>query len=176
MIFLFGLITFAVLTLVLLYWAYRAGSGVAVDAQDIEKLLRPIDLELVQNLLDSEQERYIRTKLSAYQFFRYKLKQFSTANEYISRASHNAGIFVALGKYASQSSDARTASAGQSLFEAAIRLRVLALMARLNLALKLIFPNSSLGKFMQSYARTREQIAELSTVRSLSTPGGIPGS
>jgi hypothetical protein len=176
MIFLVGFIAFAVLTLVLLYWTYRAGSGLTVENQDVEKLLRPIDLQLVQNLLDPEQERYIRARLTAYQFFRYKLKQFTTANEYISRASHNAAIFVALGRYASQSSDARTASAGQALFEAAVRLRILALMARTNLALKLIFPSSSLGKFMQSYARTREQIAELSTVRSLSTPGGIPSS
>ena len=176
MIFFAGFVTFAILTLVLLYWTYRAGSGLTVETQDIEKLLRPIDLELVQNLLDPEQERYIRANLTAYQFFRYKLKQFMTAGEYISRASHNAAIFVALGRYASQSSDARTASAGQSLFEAAIRLRILAVMARINLALKLIFPGSSLGKFMQSYARTREQIAELSIVRSLSAPGGIPGS
>jgi len=173
MIFLIAFIAFAVLTLATLYWTYRAGSDLAIGSEDFENLLRPIDLELVQNLLDPEQERYIRAKLTAYQFIRYKLKQFTTANEYISRASHNAAVFVALGKYASQSSDARTASAGQALFEAAIRLRILALLARVNLALKLLFPRFSIGQFIKSYSSTRTRVAHLGTLSPIVGSGQV---
>jgi hypothetical protein len=171
MILLFGFIAFAAVTIVFLYWTYRAGSSLAVDSKNLEKQLRPIDLELVQNLLDPQQERYIRAKVTRYQFVRYKLKQFTTANEYISRAAHNAAVFVALGKHASHSSDASTAAAGQALFEAAIRLRIFTLLARANLALKLIFPRCSIGSFIESYASTRARVAHFSAT-ALALEGG----
>jgi hypothetical protein len=159
MVFFVLLIALAALTLTLTRGIYWGKNHLLINCDDIEKSLQPINLDLLQNLLDPEQENYIRMRLSSSQFFRYKLKQFRTANEYLSRASHNAAIFVALGRQASSSSDPATSVRGKALFETAVRLRVLALLARINLTMKLVFPQFSIGDFIETYDRTRARVS-----------------
>ena len=161
------LVAFGALTLALTYWVYGADKPLEADPDNIHKSLYPVDLDLLQNLLDPEQERYIRGRLTPSQFFRFKIKQFKTANEYISRASHNSAVFAAIGRYASNSSDADTAAVGQAILEAAIRLRILVLVARVNLTLKLISPDCSIGRFIDGYANARTRVAHFRTPRSI---------
>jgi len=162
MVILIVFIVFAVLTLVLVFATYRA-SRKASCLNQLEQLVQPVDLEVLENLLDPIQEQYLKRSLGFFQFSKYKAMRVWAANQYLRRASRNAGILLNIGRIAAQSPDAEIAAAGMKLAKAAFRLRLYSLLARLALVLQMVLPNSmkSLHSFVDDYDQVRKQVVHL---------------
>jgi hypothetical protein len=162
MVILIVFIVFAVLTLVLVFWTYRA-SLKASCLNELEQLAQPVDLEVLENLLDPIQEQYLKLSLGFFQFCQYKAMRVWAADQYIRRVSRNAGILMNIGRIAARSSDAEIAAAGMKLARAAFRLRLYSLQARFALVVQMAWPNPmrALRSFVDDYNQVRQQVVRL---------------
>src|SRR5215467_2346300 len=105
----------AVALLAILWFAVRGRSAAVTDLSDIERLTKPVDLEAFRNLVDPEEEEYLRSNLSAADFRSVQRERLLAAVDYMTGVSRNAAVLLRLGELARRSSDAEVAVAGQDL-------------------------------------------------------------
>jgi hypothetical protein len=94
--------------------------------------------------------------------------RFRVASRYIACISRNAALFHGIGRSAAKSTSADIALAGRELAEAALRVRLLSLPARLSLAVQIIFPRpfGTLSLLMRYYRRINAGVSHLSDLES----------
>lgn len=163
------LVAFGLLTLLLAFWAFRGGARIT-NLAELERHADPVDLRLLANLVDPAQERFLKSRLSRRQFFQFKVMRFRASNRYIACISHNAALLRSLGRSAARSPALEIAVAGRELAEAALRVRLYALLARLALAVQIVFPSpfKSLTLLMRDYGTIRSRVTRLSTLEASS--------
>lgn len=163
------LVAFAVLTLLLAFWAFQGGPK-ARGLANLEQQAVPIDLRLLMNLVDPVQEQFLRARLSKWQFFQFKVMRFRAASRYIACISRNAALFLSIGRSAAKSSSTTIALAGRQLAEAALRVRLFAPLARLSLAVQILIPRpfGALRLLMRDYRRIKAGVSYLSDLESSS--------
>lgn len=163
------LVAFAILTLLLAFWAFQGGPKIR-NLADLEQQAVPIDLRLLMNLVDPVQEEFLRDRLSKRQFFQFKVMRFRVASRYIACISRNAPLFLSIGRAAAKSSSADIALAGRQVAEAALRVRLFAPLARLSLAVQILFPRplGALSLLMRDYRRIKLGVLHLSDLESSS--------
>lgn len=156
---------FGVLVLLATLWVFRSGKR-APDLAELEKHIQPVDLEIFTNLLEPEQETYLKQKLSRKEFRRYKRMRFLAAHRYISRAATNAGILITVGRRAARSPDTGIAVAGRELAEAALRMRLYSVLAEVMLCLQLVLPRPprTFASFIRDYDRMKNRLVRLSSL------------
>jgi len=156
------LVACGVVASVAVLWAFRSGAD-APPLSDLEKHTQPVDLAILANLLDPEQEQYLKKKLKARQFIRYKLMRLSVARYYMSRASRNAAVLIAVGKASARNQNPAIATAGRELAEAALRLRIYAALAPVVLAVQIVVPTPRrrFVSFVDGYNRMKHGVAQL---------------
>jgi hypothetical protein len=161
------LVAFAILTLLLAFWAFQGGPKIR-NLADLEQQVVPIDLRLLMNLVDPAQEQFLRDRLSKPQFFQFKVMRFRVASRYIACISRNAALFLSIGRSAAKSTSAEIALAGRQLAEAALHVRLLALPARLSLAVQILFPRpfGALSLLMRDYRRINARVLHLGDLES----------
>jgi hypothetical protein len=133
------LIGLAVLGL-LAYFAARRTK----DFPDLDQALRAIrslDIEAFRNLVDPEEEAFLRAHLPAREFRRIRRERAQAALAYVKALSHASLQFARFGDVAQRSSDPAIAASGKQIANSAIYLRLRALDARLQLTLSATFPN-----------------------------------
>jgi hypothetical protein len=138
----------------------RAVRGFEAEVCDPEQLLgrtQAVDLLAFHNLIDPDEDAYLRSQLSWLSFLRVRQARYWAAVEYVHMAARNAAILVRLGQNAQQSEDVRICEAGKQLLTLAIQTRMLALMAIVQLYLALLVPfwKPSLGSVTQAYSGMR---------------------
>jgi hypothetical protein len=161
------LVAFALLTLILAFWAFRGGPQIR-NLSELEQHADPVELRLLANLVDPVQERFVRERLSRLQFFQFKIMRFRAANRYIACISRNAALFLSIGRSAAKNPAPEIAVAGHQLAEAALRVRLYAHLARLSLAVQILYPSpfSSLTLLMRNYDTTKARITHLRMLQS----------
>src|SRR5215831_12684608 len=82
-----------------------------------------IDVEAFRNLIDEDEETFLRKHLPPREFRRVHRERMLAAVQYVRAAYHNAGILVTIAEAARQSADPQTAEAAGRLFDNAARLR-----------------------------------------------------
>jgi hypothetical protein len=159
------LIAFGVFALIVVVWVFRFGADVP-DLAELEKYTQPVDIAILMNLLDPEQEKYLKERLRRGEFLRYKLMRFLAARRYIARASRNAAVLIRVGKVAARNIDPGIATAGRELAEAALRLRLYSAVAEITLALQLVLSarHRSFKPFFDDYSRMKRSVAQLSNL------------
>jgi hypothetical protein len=167
------LVAVAFLTLLLAFWAFRSSPAIQ-NFSELEKHARPVDLRCLANLVDPAQERFLKFRLSKRELLQFKIMRFRAANGYIVCTAHNAGLLLSIGRAAARNSSLEIATAGRELAEAAIRVRMYALLARASLAVQILFPSpfKSLTLLMRDYDRIQAQVARLSMLES-SSPAAL---
>jgi hypothetical protein len=126
----------------------RLASGRAASTGNIEHLaeqLRTVDVKAFRNLIDPNEEQYLRANLPAADFRKVQRERVFAAIEYVSCAAQNAAILTRLGDAARHSPNSSTAEAGAKLVDTAVRVRLYALHATAKLYLGLILPNQSIS-------------------------------
>jgi hypothetical protein len=116
----------------------RASTSEAL--QNPAEHIRAVDLDAFRNLVDPDEEEFLRTNLAPAEFRRIQRERLRAAVEYVSCAAKNAAILVRLADAGRHSSDPTTAEAAEKLVNNAIRLRLYAIQAIPRLYLSMILP------------------------------------
>jgi hypothetical protein len=141
--------TLTVLTLVigplaLLFFLYiakgRAGSEDSVEI--LTSRLQSVDIAAFRNLMDPQEEQYLRLMLPRAEFRKLQRERNETAIEYISSVAQNAAILLRLGEVARRGQERSAIEAGEKLVDTAIRLRLFAFHATVKLYLGMVLPGA----------------------------------
>jgi len=122
------------------FGAMHSGSGISELAQQIE----PVDLEAFGNLTEPSEEEFLRKTLSPGQFRALQRQRLLAAIDYLGGVSRNAAILLQLGQLARRSQESQIAEAGRKLTDDALRMRMYSMMAMCKLAVRYVFPDTSL--------------------------------
>ena len=136
--------------------------------------LRSVDLRAFRNLMDPEEEEYLRRRLLPADFRRIQRERLCAAVEYVRCAAFNAGVLMHFAEAARRSPDPAAARAAAKLIDNAIRLRSYAFQVIPRLYLAMVFPGRriSSARVAESYEQMTRQVVLL----GLQYPTGeIPG-
>jgi hypothetical protein len=148
------LIIAALLLLILgLFSRRRAVSSNVLD--EVVSKTRAVDIDAFRNLVDPEEEHFLRRQLSGREFRSVHRERMLAATEYVRAASYNASILMRLGEATRHHADPEIARAGQELVDSSIQLRLYALLALGRLWTVICLPNTnlSLGAMADRYER-----------------------
>jgi len=151
---LFVLIAF-VLLLSFAYLAMRRGR----DLPNVDQALtaiRSLDIEAFRNLVDPEEEAFLRARLPVAEFKKIKRERARVALAYVRALSRASLQFARLGDAARRSPDPAIAASGKQIADSAIYLRLRALDAGAQLMLSAAFPSLDLHRarsLVQQYDR-----------------------
>ena len=145
MILAIALVIAAALALVIILRLAVTQSLQAKRSGDLAVSIRPIDIEAFRNLINPEDDEYLRQRLPSNQFRGVRRERLRAAAAYVHVAANNAGVLVRVGEAALASGDARLAGAAQQLVNDALLLRRNSSVALVRIYLALAWPNSSFG-------------------------------
>jgi hypothetical protein len=125
--------------------------------------IRSVDLQAFRNLIDPEQEDYLRRRLDPSDFRRIQRERLGAAIEYVRGAAHNASVLLALAESARHSPDPAIAANAQKLIDNAIRLRLYAFQTIPKLYLAILLPGRRLspGRVADRYEQMTRQVVAL---------------
>jgi hypothetical protein len=155
-----------VVSFVTLAWLFRLSKGHA----SAEKLLdnpsqhmRSVDIEAFRNLIDPEEEDFLRKNLTPSEFRTVQRERLLAAVEYVAGAAHNAAILVRLGEAARHSTDPATAQAAEKLVDNALRLRLYAFQVIARLYVGTIIPGVRISpvRIAERYEQMTRQVVML---------------
>ena len=129
----FLLVAFALLVPAFLIWVTRGRAKAISDLRELPQQTRPVDVAAFRNLIDPEEEEFLRANMPARDFRLIQKKRTLAAIAYVNCAAHNAAVLLRLGQAARRSSDPQVSLAAQQLVNSAMRLRIYALLALLKL-------------------------------------------
>jgi hypothetical protein len=128
--------------LLVLLFAYLAARR-AKDKQDPEEsiaAIRSLDIEAFRNLVDPEEEAYLRAHLSAKAFRKTKRARAQAALAYVRSLSRASLQIARLGDGAQRNPDPAVAASGRQIVNSATYLRLRALQASASLMIVAAFP------------------------------------
>jgi hypothetical protein len=171
------LVAIALLALLFLIRSARRRALVPGSWEQVRAQLRPVDLEAFRNLVDPDEEQFLRGSLPGPEFRAIQRERCLAALAYISCAAHNASLLARLGEAARRNPDPSLAEAGAKLVDSAVRLRVFAFQARTKLYFTVVLPAStriSPAELTESYERLTRQGFILGRIQSGSTRASVP--
>lgn len=139
------LIICALAALLFLLRAVRNHGRLVHQVDDLAGQLRPVDLEAFRNLMDPEEEEFLRISLPPAEFRRIQRARLRAALEYVACAAHNATVLLSVGTEAVQNPDPRVSAAGQQLMDNAFRLRWFAMLALGKLYVGVLLPGARIS-------------------------------
>jgi hypothetical protein len=136
----------AALALVVVLFYTARGNAAKIDGVDgLQGLTEPLDLPAFRNLMNPEEEEFLRTNLPPRDFRRVQRERLGAATAYVRCAARNAAVLVRLGEATSVEASAEVSQVGQELVTEAIRLRAFAILALCMLYIKMAVPDSRLS-------------------------------
>jgi len=151
---LFISLIFVALAVLLLLLYLEGGHDSAVNRlEDLAGRTRPVDLEAFRNLVDAEEEDFLRLSLLPKEFRAVQRDRMRAALGYIQNTAHNAAFLLRVGEAAARNPDPRIALAGRRLTDKALRLRAYALLSAAKLYVRIMFPDTRLsyGQLADNY-------------------------
>lgn len=154
------LVVFAFLSLMFLLRLTTGRSMTPRLRETSGQQLRSVDVEAFRNLIDPEEEEFLRTSLPRDDFRKIQRERLRAAIEYISTAAQNAALLLRMGEAARRSADPATAAAAEKLIDHAIQLRLYAFRALPRLYVAMILPGTSLppARVAESYEQMTRQV------------------
>ena len=133
------------------------------DLINLRKQMKPLDIEAFRNLIDYDDEEFLRRTLEPPQFRLVQRARLRAAVEYVVCASQNAAILHRFGEAARHSSNPSVVEAGDKLVNSAIRFRLNALQTVLRFYLALLMPATSIHRagIAEGYERMTAQVVLL---------------
>jgi len=145
----------AALALVIILRLAVSQSLQAKRSSNLAASIRPIDIEAFRNLINPDDDEYLRGRLPANRFRRVRRERLRAMAAYVHVAGSNAAVLVRVGEAALASGDARVAAAEQQMVNDAVLLRRNTTMALARIYLALTWPNSGLAtvRVVERYER-----------------------
>jgi cell division protein FtsL len=110
------------------------------DVDQAVTAMQSLDIEAFRNLVDPEEEAFLRASLPPQEFRRIKRERARAALAYVKALSYASLRFARFGDAAQRSPDPAIAASGRQIANCAIYLRLRALDASVHLILSTIFP------------------------------------
>jgi hypothetical protein len=104
--------------------------------------IRPIDVEALRNLINPDEDIYLRRRLPAAEFRVVRRERLRAMAAYVQVAADNAAVLVRVGQAAIASGDPRIAGTAQQMVNDALLLRRNTTIAMARIYLALAWPNS----------------------------------
>ncbi|MCI0353847.1 MAG: hypothetical protein L0099_02235 [Acidobacteria bacterium] len=147
----------------LLLRAVRGQSAAVRSLEELEAQTRPVDLAAFRNLMDPDEQDYLRAHVSDADFRRLERQRLRAARVYVRRAAQNAAVLVRLGEAARASADPKVARAAQELVNSALQLRLNALLAECQLLIRMALPvgRPRAAGLLESYEVLIERVTRL---------------
>ncbi|MGH9513504.1 MAG: hypothetical protein ACRD2U_15340 [Terriglobales bacterium] len=123
----------------LLFFAKGRGQP-AINLATLRRQLHSVDLEAFRNLVDRQDEAFLRAALDPAQFRTIQRARLLAAVEYIAYASQNAAMLQRFGQARCNSPNPSVSAAGKKLVNSAIRFRLNSLQCILKLHVALVIP------------------------------------
>jgi hypothetical protein len=138
------------------------------DQAELNDNIRTVDLEAFRNLIDPEEEEFLRLHLPADEFRAIQRQRLRAAIDYLAAVSYNAALLLHLGLSARRSADPRIAETAQNLVDNALRLRLYSALAICKIGLRIAFPSAVLqpAGIAERYQLMTEGAAQLGRLRS----------
>jgi hypothetical protein len=170
------LVLVAAAALGILFYAGRGHDSLTVRGR-MPLQIRPVDLEAFHNLMDPAEDDYLRRQLNSEDYRKVRRKRILAALEYVRAVSQNAAVLTAFGQVARQSADARIATAGRQMVEAAILLRLLSTAVIFRLWTGYAFPRAevSLGSVEGRYQSLKDLAWQLGNLENPLTASRLAG-
>ncbi len=145
---------------IVLYVAIRSRTR-PVDLEKAVETFRSLDVEAFRNLVDSDEEAFLRAHLSPKKFREIKRQRVWAALIYAREAGNAATALAKIGQVAQKSPDPKIATSGVQLAENAFRLRLQTIGACCYLFTEILLPDlqsRSLPAFVDQYERAAETL------------------
>jgi hypothetical protein len=152
-------IIFVLIAFVLLVFFAALATRRTKDLPDLNRTItaiRTLDMEAFRNLVDPEEDEFLRASLPARKFRSVKRERSRTALVYVKELSKVSLQFARFGEAAQRSPDPVTVAWGKQMANSAIYLRLRALDASAQLILSATFPGlhpRSLNSLLKQYDR-----------------------
>jgi hypothetical protein len=117
-------------------WTHYTARGGAAQA----KQLTPVDLDAFENLIDPEEEQFLKVNLMPAEFRGVQRARIRAARMYVAALSENAGVLVAVGQSARSHPNPEIAATGLEIIQRSLRLKVWCLLAMFRLSAAVVFP------------------------------------
>ena len=168
----------ALMAVVLLLSFARKERLAVSTVQELTALSVPVDLECFRNLIDPDEEEYLRANLPPREFRSVQRARVRASLEYVRRTSHNAALLLRLGESARRYSAANIARAGEEIVQSALQLRVYSVLTTLLLYARLIAPTAriSASSFVERYERLRDRTTGLARLQVPATASRVEAS
>lgn len=168
------LVALSLLFVGLLFATVRGSTSAQGNLDDIGAATDPVDLLAFQNLTDPEEDEFLRSRLPAAEFRRVQRMRLRAAAEYVRRTAQNAAVLLRIGE-SLRSADAATAEIGREIVNAALRLRVNALLVLAVLYFRICFPTVSapVQQLVVRYDELRGQFARLARAQRPAEAGHL---
>jgi hypothetical protein len=157
------LVVIALLALLCLLWLAKGRTLSASVLDNPTAHIRAVDVEAFRNLVDPDEEEFLRSQLPPAAFRRIQRERLRAAVEYVSCAAQNAAILLRLADAGRRSTDPATAEAAEKLVDNAIRLRLYAFHAMARLYVGMILPGARIYpvRVAESYEQMTRQVVLL---------------
>ena len=157
----------------------RGRFSARIPLEELTRRTRSVDVEAFCNLMDPDEESFLRSSLPAHLFRSVQRERLLAATEYVGAVSHNAAILLRIGEAARHDPDPEVVRAGQDLANNAVRLRLYCSLVLLRLWTNLLFPRAGLSSIplaeryqhLSGLARRLGQLRHPSTVQPISPAG-----
>jgi len=136
------------------------------ELPELEGLTRPVDLAAFRNLVDPDDEDYLRQNLPGEKFRDIQRQRMRAALDYAERTVHNASILLRLGEAARRNHDPEIAAAGCELANGALLLRMYAKLAVPILYARIVLPGAhlSVGCLIDMYETLTAGVVRLTSL------------
>jgi hypothetical protein len=158
-----SLVAISLILLLLLLQTARGQTAAVSSLDDLAGRTRPVDIDAFRNLMDPEEEEFLRLNLVPGEFRPVQRERLRAALDYVGNTAHNASILLRLGEATARSSDPTIAAAGQRLIDSALRLRLYAILAMAKLYLAIALPGTRLstGRLVDGYQHLSDLTSQL---------------
>jgi hypothetical protein len=157
------LVLVSLLALSSLLWSAKTHASASNALENPAEHIRAVDIEAFRNLVDPDEEEFLRNHLSPGEFRKIQRERLRAAVDYVSCVAQNAAILVRVADAGRRSPDPATAEAAEKLVENALRLRLYAFHAIVRLYLGMIFPASRISpaRIAESYEQMTRLVVML---------------
>jgi hypothetical protein len=172
-----ALVSAAVLALLffVLVFVVRGYPRALARTSQLQAGLLRVDLAAFRNLMDPEEETYLRVNLPAKEFRRIQRERLRAALDYLGVVAQNAVILINLAEAASRSDDVLVSQAGQALLDNALHLRVATLLVRAKIVVGIMLPavhvsSSGLSDSYESLTSMASRLTRLQNGSRVASP------
>jgi hypothetical protein len=162
-------VAFAVVTVILLTFVAIRGLGKPLPISHARSLMGSLDIEAFRNLVDPQQEIFLRASLPAKEFLKIKRERVWAAVAYTRALSYIALQFSRFGNAARRADDASLAELGKQMAVDAVELRMSSLATMGRLLIIATFPNLSFPSshsLIEQHLRSTGLLARYITLES----------